>query len=104
MLAGHGEFFCRAKPASGIRSTACPGESKASAATNLRTFEVDLDAVDRLDLPTNLPSGAIQAFRNFMDLLIDDRMEAAFGKDIDQHLQCQRVSEDRIFGIHDRPA
>ena len=68
-------------------------------AANLGTLKIDLHAVD--DLLTQLDAAGLQikTLGNFLDMLVHHGMEAAFGEDVDQHRQRQRVMKQGVFRI-----
>src|SRR5687768_15839917 len=73
-----------------------------SAATDLRRLEVDLDSKDDLRSALDLAGRQIDPLRDFPNVLVDDRMIAALGEQIDQHRDCQRLVEDRVLRVHVR--
>ena len=65
---------------------------------------MDLDPVDGFGASLDGTGNEVDALGDFLNVLIDDGMEAAFGKDVDQHAQRSRIVEHRVFRVHYRAA
>ena len=73
-------------------------------ATNLGADEADRKAEYFLGAAVDFARCLIKRFGNFNPVLIDHRMVAPFGEDIDEDGGRQRIVEQRIFGVDVSPS
>src|SRR5688572_6778116 len=75
-----------------------------SPAAYLRRLEMNLDPVDDLRPAPDLAGPQVDALGNLQDLLVDDRVVAPLGEDVDEHRNGERLVQDGVFRVHMRPA
>ena len=60
---------------------------------------MDLDPVNDLYPPVDFAGLQVNPFGYLPDMLINHRMESTLGENVNEHGQCERILENRVFRI-----